>query len=569
MLNDRKNLAAAVVCVTVMIGLLIPIAQMLARHTDQALDQKQTAISRALEMESERISPQRCEILPIMDMEQIWAIEDEREETDAQLVFGMIGDSGEAGYDAQSRTFYYTLGMENGSEWPEIRLSAYGEEGVQLVWVDDYSYDWCSDAIAEGYRYEVLAYTDTQYAYIGVVFTGLPIVTLQVQEKIDYDYDTPGRMTVASAEHESVDTAMIVHQRGGRAKKPIEKWSFRVETYMLGLNGKAERREKPLLGLKPDSEWLLLSNAQDPSFINSSILYDIWEELHEGEPALMAMDSEIVEVFINNEYQGLYQLMERVKPEEEIASAGGNIYTDCTLRGIAPWNKSDKPVWDLLKEGMDYLLEYRYAYNQDVERAFELAEDYVILNQEEGDRRLSDEEFTALVLERVDIENMMKYIFFVHACTLPDNIGNNVYLYIMQQEDGRYVYRHAPWDLDSGFWVPKESDPHNVMRWPDMNMVLPTRMLELNVGNCREIFWSLWNKFRPTILAPEPLSARLGEMEAWINASGAYLRESEKWYGHAEKLNMSPELYYNEECNGLLRLTMQHVWPVEGMTLAE
>ena len=83
-----------------------------------------------------------------MDLEEIWAIEDAREETDAPLVFGMTGDQGEAGYDAQSRTFYYTLGMENGSEWPEIQLSAYGEPGVRVVWVDDYSYDWCSDAIA-------------------------------------------------------------------------------------------------------------------------------------------------------------------------------------------------------------------------------------------------------------------------------------------------------------------------------------------------------------------------------------------------------------------------------------
>ena len=173
------------------------------------------------------------------------------------------------------------------------------------------------------------------------------------------------------------------------------------------------------------------------------------------------------------------------------------------------------------------------------------------------------------MLKKKFLNNMMKYIFFVHACTRPDNIHNNVYLYIMRQDDGRYVYRHAPWDLDSGFWVPDESDPHNVLRWPDMNMILPTRMLELNVANCREILWSLWNQYRTTILSPEALSARLMGMGEWINASGAYLRESEKWYGKAEKLDMSPEVYYTEECNGLLRLTLLHVWPVEGMLLAE
>ena len=568
-MNGRRNLAAAAVSVLLLVALMVPAAQVLSRSTDKQLTQKQTAILHALEEEAARMIPHRCDVLPVTDIEEIWAIEDTREETDKQLVLGMTGGTGEMGYDAQSGTFYCTLGLENGSEWPEIQLSAYGEEEIRVVWVDDYSFDWCSDAVAEGYRYELMAYTDTQYAYIGVVFTGLPILTLHVQDEIDYDHDSPGRMTLASAGYEPLDTAMIVHQRGGRARKPIAKPSFRVETYMLGYNGKAERRIEPLLGMKPDSEWLLIANAQDEYCVSNSILYDIWEEWHEGKPALMTMDSEYVEVFRNDEYMGIYQMMERVKPEEEIAHVGGDVRTDCTLRGIVLSNLSDRPVWNLLNDGMNCCFEYRYEYHQDVQRAFKLAENYVILNQKEGDRRLSDEDFAKLVFECVDIEDMMNYIFFLHACTLADNIGNNVYLYIMRQEDGRYVYRHAPWDMDSGLWVRKEFDSHNVMRWPDMNMILPTRMLDLNVGNCREMIWSLWNEKRATILSKEAFSARLAAEEDLINASGAYLRESEKWYGNAVKLNLSAKEYYSQECMDLLRLTLLHVWPVEGMTLLE
>lgn len=571
-MNYRKNIAAAAVCVLVLAGVMLPLAHLLSSGTASKPDQKQIAIAHALEMESNRKKNVRySQVLPLADIEEIWAIEDTREETDEQLVLGMSGPSGEMGYDAQSQTFYCTLGLDTGDDWPEIQLNAYSENfrGVQVLWVDDYTYDWCSQAIAEGYRYELLAYTDTQYAYIGVVFTGLPIVTLQTEEQITTESDVPGRMTVAAAGYDPIDTSIVVHERGGGFSKPIDKSSYRVEMHMLGLNGRPARREAGLLGMKPDSEWLLLSNSQDDSAVRNGILFDMWKDWNRDEPALMLMDNRFVEVFEGNEYMGIYQLMERVKPEEEIAFVGGDVRTDCVVRGIVPTNKSDRPVWNLTGEGYWMCLEYRYEANGDAQRVFDLASDYVKLCQDDPDKQLSDEEFTALVLERVDIENMMNYILFYHACTLRDNSANNIYLYMMREEDGRYLYHHAPWDMDTGLWVRKDFDPHNTLRWPDLNVVLPTRMLELDVGGCREILWNLWNEKRSTILSKEEFSARIERVEEMINASGAYLRESEKWYGEAIPLNMSEVIYYAEECLILVRITMEETWPVEGMLLVE
>lgn len=565
-MNRRWNLIAAGIGVLLLALALAPLAGVMS-GAEKALDAKQAAIARALEIERERqrLAPP-APVQTAADIETIWAIEDAREETEEQLVDSMFCGADEMGYDAESRTFYATLGLDNGDDWPEVALHARGQDGVQVVWVDDYSYDWCAEAIEEGYRYELLAYTDTQYAYIGVVFTGLPIVTLHAEGEIIMDGDVPGRMTLAAAGHEPLDTAIVVHERGGRNWKPIDKSSYRVEMHTLGLNGKAQRREAGLLGMKSDSEWLLLSNAQDESAVRNRIAYSMWADWHADEPALMCMDSEFVEVFEGDEYMGIYQLMERVKPEEEIAAVGGSTRTDCVLRGIVPANLSDKPVWNLVDEGLFFCLEYRYGANGNAERVFELAEDYVTLSRS-GDKRLDDEAFAALALERVDIEDMMNYILFYHACTLRDNSTNNIYLYIMREDDGRYVYRHAPWDMDTGLWVRKDFDPHNSLRWPDMSMVLPTRMLDLNVGNCREMIWQLWNEKRTGVLSKESFSARIMDTEALINASGAYLRESQKWYGEAVKLNLSEMEYYAEECLNLVRLTLESVWPVEGMTL--
>ena len=102
---------------------------------------------------------------PLLELEAAWAIEDAREESwENPLVMGMRNGENELGFDAQSNTFYCTMGMDGGDDWPEIALfakAAEGKENLRVAWIDDYSYDYRSDAIREGYRYELLAYTDT------------------------------------------------------------------------------------------------------------------------------------------------------------------------------------------------------------------------------------------------------------------------------------------------------------------------------------------------------------------------------------------------------------------------
>ena len=562
-MNSRRRLIAAAGCVLLLVLLLVPMARALVRSSMTEIDQKQAAIARALEMEKERAA-----LLPyvpvqgVPDIEDIWAIEDARTETDAELVDSMRCSTGEMGYDAESRTFYATLGIENGDEWPEIALSARGAEDVQVVWIDDYSYDWCAEAIREGYRYELLAYTQSQYAYIGVVFTGLPVVTLHAEGEIVMGSDVPGRATVAAAGYEPVDTAMVVHQRGGGYTKVIPKWSYRLEFHSIGFDGKDEKLDTSVLGMEADSDWLLLANAQDNTTVRNKLAWDIWNDWH-VDGGIMQMQSEMVELFINNEYVGIYQLMQRVQEEKEIGRAGGDIRTDSVVRIISDCNPSQKPTMVLKDIGINYILEYRYEPRGDDKKLFELAQDYVMLSHKEPERQIDDEEFRRIVLERVDIQSMIDYILFFHACTLRDNIGNNIYIFIMEQEDGRMKYYHAPWDMDTAFWVRPDGENHNSTYWPNLTMALPTRMLDLNIDNCRELLWKTWREKRKTILSNESINNRMMNMEEYINASGAYLRESEKWYGEARKLNLSEMAYYSEMNQNTVGLVMEDMWPIE------
>lgn len=94
-------------------------------------------------------------------------------------------------------------------------------------------------------------------------------------------------------------------------------------------------------------------------------------------------------------------------------------------------------------------------------------------------------------------------------------------------------------------------------------------MLDLNVDGCRDILWSIWEEKKETLLTETALYAWIRGEEAYINASGAYLRESEKWYGEAEELNLS-EMYENElSYIGLIDSYLRELWPSSEMVAAK
>ena len=63
-------------------------------------------------------SPYAPPIGPVREIEEIWAIEDDRGMSDAPLVTRLQSDGAPLAYDAESCTFYCTLGLDNGTSGP-------------------------------------------------------------------------------------------------------------------------------------------------------------------------------------------------------------------------------------------------------------------------------------------------------------------------------------------------------------------------------------------------------------------------------------------------------------------
>lgn len=571
-MNGRKRILTAGVLVAILVLVLALLAHLLSSGQDAAQEQTADSVEAMLNLLAQS-QKYRASIAvePMLELEDIWAIEDARDESRAPLVKGMRNGDQEMGYDAASDTFYCTIGLETGEGFPELALFAQGADDAQnlrIVWVDDYSYDYASDAVREGWRYELLAYTDTEYAYFGVVFTGLPIVTLHVSggvEALGEEY-TAASFSVSGAGYEGVTSGAMVHLRGGGFVKEYPKYSYRVELHTLSAHGD-EKSSVSVLGMPADSDWILISNAADSTCARNELAWSIWRDWNEDGQGFMIQQTRMVEVFVDDEYVGLYQLMQRINVREEIVRMGGSLNTDYCARVIKDVNIEDRPVIDLM-DSVNYWLELRYAPRRvSAQNAFAQFKPLwqMTTNVKQHELWIDDATFAEMAGQYLDVREMIDFFLFTQTAGLGyDNVFNNVYIWALRQGD-RYVYHFSPWDMDMAFtkMLGFEEDA------PNLYLFQAVRMLDLNVGGAQQMIREIWNEKRATILTDDAMYQRFDAFEEMLNASGAYQRESEKWYGGAQELNLAEIQAFAVEHLHTIDRAIANLWPLDGEAALE
>ncbi len=562
----RRRIIKTALTVALLLALMGPLARMLSAGQEAAdANDARHRIAPMLAMLAQSPRQQaHAPVEPLMEIERVWEIEDARREAEGALVVGMRNGNSELGFDAASATFYCTLGLDGGDDWPELSLWAQGADGLRVAWVDDYTYDFRSDAVREGYRYELIAYTDTQYAYVGVVFTGLPTVTLHVHGGADAlgNTYTPARVSVSSAAHEAIDAGAWVHLRGGGSVKPIEKDSYRVEFHDVTSRGD-EKTARSVLGMPADTDWLLIGNAQERTAVRNHLCWAMWRAWNAGSDAPAQLESRLVELFVDDAYMGLYQLMERIDIEKELAAMGGDLQTDTVARAIVAANIDEYPVLDR-KATSNLWIEHRYEARNRHARTFARIEDYAALMRT-GEGTLTDEAFAQLAARRVPARELISYFLFSQVCGLgTDNIFNNLYIWTLGS-GGDYVYIVSPWDMDLSLAIHLEGREAERGEGLEMSFSLPCRMLDLDVCDSRAWLWAIWQEKRETLLSDDALYAWIMDTEEAVCASGAYARETQRWYGEAEAFPGASMLYYTMARVKNVEQALRATWPAEHM----
>ena len=440
-----------------------------------------------------------------------------RAESDVPLVTLLENHGMRLGYDAQENTFYCPIGMETGDEWPQLYLTAPQAKGVRLIFVDDYSYDWCADAIRDGYPYQVLAYTDDAFWYFDMVFTGLPVVTLTVGEEIPVHVDAPADVTISWPGEEPIALHARAHRRGSTSLLFTQKHGIKVEFLRSGSRGRLQTR-LPVVGVTDDMT--LLSLATDPQMIRDRLGWDLYSACMDDGMPFGDMPLQYVELFVDDAYQGVYMLMKQYDYAQEMEKAGAMApLQDSYYRtaGGVIINPERPVIMDHLGNSCEQF------YAPAGETDFQSIRPYLDLMAETDDAA-----FSAKVLERMNLDSVLRYLLFVQACALSDNEFNNVGIWV-HRRDGQAEYHYVPWDLDMSW-------RSEVDAWDGYDLF--DRMLRLDCGGViRKRTQEIWQDMRKKAFNQDTMSALLASYDRALNESGAYYRDFLRWGGHGEVLD--------------------------------
>ena len=459
-------------------------------------------------------SPYAPVVEPCRNIEDIWAIEDAREESDTPLVTALDNNGQALGYDAASNTFYCTLGLGHEEDWPQLHLTAPGANGVSLCFVDDYTYDWCADAIRNGWAYQILAYTDDAYSYASLVFTGLPIISLETQEALRPHEDIPVRVSVSAAGEAGLTACGRAHERGDTSLRMRPKHGIKVEFTRHADGTRKTEQEMPLLGRT--DEFILIACSMDYLLIRDKLSWDLWNGISSEDEAFGPRETAYCEVFAGDAYLGVYVMMKPYDYAQELARLGADAPAADSLYRLAgrSVHEFDKP---LIQDHRGMYYEQHYAPSGETGHAALLP--YLALFAEEDDAVFNEK-----ALELLDIDSVIRYALFVQACGMTDNEHNNLYIVAHRTEDG-YRYLFAPWDLDVSWG---RDDDENAEVWYDFPIF--DRLVELDCGGVvRDRLAAIWKQMRENGFSGENVGSLLDGYNAALNDSGAFYRDAERW----------------------------------------
>lgn len=312
-----------------------------------------------------------------------------------------------------------------------------------------------------------------------------------------------------------------------------------------------EPKDVKFMGMRKDNNWILDGMASDFAKMRNRVSMDLWLDFshkpyhQEEEPkAVNGYRGHFVEVYANGDYMGLFCLMERLDrkqlklkkfaPNEEDstcyhhrglmykAMSGYDTRTPYFLKqGIEPDNTQsyydgmqceypDVRVgepwdWSCLRDNIDFLVGRTYTI------------------------------FTKHIGEHFDLPVFNDYILFVDLLYATDNIGKNYFCWFYDQSSEDQRLGITPWDLDATW-----GRDYQGSRAAASNQMT-------NKSNfftcCSENFFgyadTLQNRYvglRDNLWAEDSLLARFDNYFDLFQRSGAWERDSARWYGSNVKI---------------------------------
>ena len=316
--------------------------------------------------------------------------------------------------------------------------------------------------------------------------------------------------------------------------------------------------DQQLFGLRKDNKWILDAGNADVFRLRNRIATELWNDIaHKPyyaaqEPkALSGVRGQVVEVYLNDEYMGIYSLTECMdrkqlklkKYNKETGEIRGGLWKAVGWGNSMMW--SCEPYDNHSETWGDF--EVKYPELDDVpETDYSTLYDAInfVVNSNDAD-------FISHVNEYFDMPVVIDYYIFLYVLNAYDNRGKNMYWAVYDKTEDKKI-TIGVWDLDNSIgqrwtdqWIPNASSPD--YPFAD-NMNLYYRLKQLNADSFNEKVLERYQQLRTTCLSTDSLIMRCQDYYELLKNTGAAQREEERWSGDSdvggEEINFQKEIAY-------------------------
>ncbi len=465
--------------------------------------------------------------IPVFSGEKIAALEAAREPFAETVETTLQIDGVDAAYEIYEERYYISRNMEEDYWKGTLSALADGVE-VSVAWVQDDAFADINQAIADGTEFTCLIYSDTGYRQVSVLFTGLPVMSIDGEMGEQTTRIAVFDPIFSESGGYQVDETLAYYNIRGNASKRFEKIGYRLEFYY---DDGSEGRDISLLGMRSDNDWQLKAMYSDRSKLRDKLSIELWNEIASltQTQADDGCKMEYLELIINGEYRGLYGLVEPT----DYKSLGLDKTTDLIYKArLDEW--PDDSLFDESEAAQSFTCG-GISIRQADKTYYDGIWDPFRTFWDSGYEMESEEDLETLY-SVIDRQNFIDYALYYNAIAGMDNRFKNIIYSTEFDDDGSYVIRRIPWDQNYSWGDDFDSESDDVKNI-QFNLELASKWLNEEVfRNMQEYdeelaadMFSTWENWRETFLTEDYWKSYAQEQMAYLIDSGAFERDTGRW----------------------------------------
>lgn len=338
-----------------------------------------------------------------------------------------------------------------------------------------------------------------------IIFTGLPMLKMEEMEELNAEsgfgtftlFDPFG---LGNQNYQIIENYVIYERRGSTSR------IFPKKAYNLIL---CDENKKPL---------------------QKSLL---------GMPYDAGTKMEYLEIVMNEKYRGLYGLMEPIDYKQLSLNKSEDILYKATV-----WpDTGNQEISGLEGEIEEYCgLTVKNAGRKADINMWNPAIEYIEMTGLKKASQLNNQSIE-YIEHYMNVKNCITIDLFVQAIRATDNLYKNQYLAAVIKQDEEYELWRVPWDMNFSFgdrFTEEERD----LTWFDLQSstdvlkdhLIVEKLLNLKNIEITKMINDYWKELRSDILSPENIECIAYKYYDVLNRSGAYNRDSIRWYDECRDL---------------------------------